>query len=113
MLPSKLRLSRLEFDKVKSLGKLYSSKHFGLLVAREGFAADQKFGFVISKKIAKRAVDRNKTKRQLRKLVVNNLAFIQNGVALLFLAKKTILKASESELTEEFDKVLKMANLQK
>lgn len=111
MLPSKLRLSRLEFEKVKSQGKLYSSKSFGLLVAKEDFQDSKKFGFIISKKVAKSAVVRNKTRRQLRKLVLNNLDAIQNGVALLFLAKKTLLEASETELGEEFTKVLKTANL--
>lgn len=56
--------SRKEFQEIKNNGVLKQFPYFGLInLIKSDF--DKKFGFIISKKISKKAVVRNKIKRFL------------------------------------------------
>lgn len=62
MLPKKERLTKVAFDRSFSLGKRYHSPHFQLIVT----SSTQFHGaVVVGKKVYKRAVDRNRLRRQL------------------------------------------------
>ena len=56
-----------------------------------------KFGFVVSKKISKRAVDRNRVKRLLSEMVRRNLEIFPNGFRGIFLVKKMINNETDIE----------------
>jgi len=58
---------------------------------------DSKFGFIISKKIDKRAVVRNRLKRQMSKFVEERLSRIDPRIKVVIVAKKQILE-KESEI---------------
>jgi ribonuclease P protein component len=81
--------SKKEFDKVKKEGTIFYSDFWGLIKDKtdEGI----KFGFVISKKISKKAVVRNKIRRKLAEEVRKNLDKFENGFRGIFLVKKNIL----------------------
>ena len=64
-----------------------------------------KFGFVISKKISKRAVDRNKIKRRMCEILRKDLNKFKSGTKIVFLAKKSLLEVKMSELEKEISKV--------
>ncbi len=66
----------------------------------------KKFGFVISKKISKRAVDRNKIKRRLAESIKKHLNDFEKGIRIVFLAKKEILNKNIKEIEEEISKIL-------
>ena len=67
----------------------------------------KKFGFVISKKISKKAVDRNKIKRRLTEVIKKYLNDFEKGIRIVFLAKKEILGKNIREIEEEIKKCLK------
>jgi len=95
--------SKKEFDFIKKCGVVKQYPYFGLvsnpLPAKGGLSPltkgeqvhDVKFGFVISKKISKKAVVRNKIRRKLAEEVRKNLDKFENGFRGIFLVKKNIL----------------------
>ena len=71
-----LRLtSTKDFDLVKTEGKRIFSSNF---VVYFKSSLKPKVGIVVSKKVAKRAVDRNLIKRQLRTIITLNKSILQN-----------------------------------
>lgn len=102
MLPKKNRLNlRKEFSALKKDGKMVNSESFGFLFKREEFS---KFGFIVSTKISKKAVERNLIKRRLSEIVRQLSKQPQvNGV---FLCKKTILNKSYQELKKEVENAI-------
>ena len=72
--------------------------------------AVSRFGFVVSKKIDKRAVVRNRTRRVLRSIVEDLFPDIKTGFDLLFIIKKPIEKRTE-ELEKEVKDVLEKAGI--
>jgi ribonuclease P protein component len=88
--------SKKEFQNIKKNGVLKQYPFFALIelkspLSEEGEAQDIKFGFVISRKISKKAVFRNKIKRKLSEEVRKNLDKFENGFRGIFLVKKNIL----------------------
>lgn len=98
--------SRKEFLEIKNKGAINYSPIFGWLSLRND-DDQKKFGFVISKKISKRAVDRNKIKRRLTEVIKKYLDDFSNGTRIVFLAKKEILNKNIKEIEEEIKKCLK------
>lgn len=97
--------SRKEFLEVKNKGVMNYSPIFGWL-SLENNDDQKKFGFVISKKISKRAVDRNKIKRRLAESIKKHLNDFEKGIRIVFLAKKEILNKNIKEIEEEISKIL-------
>lgn len=94
MLKKEFKLkSKKEFSETKEIGRMIQFQNFGFLVNKIMITDDQtnkKFGFVVSKKISKRAVDRNRVKRLLNEMVRKNLDIFPNGFRGIFLVKKMI-----------------------
>ena len=81
--------SQKEFGEVKSKGKIRQYPYFGLI---EYFGeSGKKFGFIISKKISKKAVMRNKIKRKICEELRNKLDKFDEGFRGIFLIKKNII----------------------
>lgn len=64
-----------------------------------------RFGFVISKRIDKRAVVRNSLKRKLSKSVEEIFDRIEGGYDLVFYPNTNSLDSSQEELSKEVEKV--------
>lgn len=99
MLAKKNRLSRKEIEAIK--GKklpITQGKFFGLIF--QPVAAEKKFAVIISSRVSKKAVERNRIKRQLFEAIRKTL-LDQEGW-FLFLAKKSSLGKS----TQDFEKEL-------
>jgi len=84
---------------------MFSSPLFGAIYS---FDDDKeiKFGFVISKKISKKAVDRNKIKRRMCEVLVKNLDKFKAGTRIVFLAKKSLLEAKIGEIEKEINNLI-------
>ncbi|MBU1127025.1 MAG: ribonuclease P protein component [Patescibacteria group bacterium] len=93
-----------DFTAFKTKAALYQSPIFGLLVL-ENKEDVLRFGFIVSKKIDKRAVVRNRIKRVLSEAVFLNLGKIKHGYDFVFLAKKEILGNSFSQVSLEIEKL--------
>ena len=74
MLKKENRISKKsEFEEIKERGRFLGfSRLFGVVVLDKN-DDELKFGVVVSKKISKRAVDRNKIKRRLMEVLGRNL----------------------------------------
>jgi len=100
------RLSkRSEFDEVKNKGELKQYPLFGFLYLKME-DKEKKFGFIISKKISKRAVDRNRIKRLMTEVLRMNLEKFEDGIRGIFLVKRNILGMGWEEVEKEVMKIL-------
>lgn len=97
--------SRKEFLEIKKSGVMNYSPIFGWLNLEKDDDL-KKFGFVISKKISKRAVDRNKIKRRLTESIRKNLDAFKKGTRIVFLIKREILNKNIKEIEEEIRKLI-------
>ena len=98
--------SKKEFYKIKNNGSIFYSPFFGFLNYKEDDDL-KKFGFIVSKKISKRAVDRNKIRRALSEIVRKNLDKFEDGTRVVFLTKKDILGKKLEEIEKEVEKFFK------
>lgn len=107
MLLKKNRLVRRpDFEKVKTKGEKFQSNLFGLLVYPTNNESSR-FGFVISTKLSKKAVERNRVKRILREQVRLLLPRIKPGFDVVFLGKKAILESNQEEIGSEIKRLFK------
>lgn len=94
MLKRQLRLASFKrVDGEKSI----ASPLFILRFLKNG-EGNLKFGFVVSKKIDKRAVVRNRVKRNLSKSIEDMLETISPGYSFIFIARKEVLEKSQQEI---------------
>jgi len=70
-----------------------------------------RFGFIVSTRISKKAVLRNRAKRLLREVVRALLPKMKGGFDVLFLAKKETIKASQAQILKEAKKLFKKGDL--
>lgn len=70
-----------------------------------------RFGFVVSKKIDKRAVKRNSIKRAIRGLIEKNLNNLTKGLDLLFIVRETFSDQEKESVLSSISTVLKKENL--
>lgn len=107
MLKKIYRISKKEeFEEVKAKGEMLSTPLFGLLWMRidptslEASSRQRKFGVIVSKKISKKAVDRNRIKRVLFEAVRKNMDIFPEGFRGIFLVRKAIFGKSYQEVEE-------------
>ncbi len=113
MLPKENRLvQKPDFERVKEKGEKFQSNLFGLLVYPTG-KEQSRFGFVISTKLSKKAVRRNRAKRLLREQIKRLLSFIRPGFDIVFLGKKPLIEANLSKIEKETNRLFKKARLLK
>ena len=102
MLASKYRLKKkINFARIEIDGKLIQSKSFGMGIYDRNDDDPSHFGFIISTKISKKAVIRNRIKRIMSEVVRINLDKIKKGLDVLFLIKHPAVKTTKLELEKE------------
>lgn len=82
------------------------SNFFSVKIA-ENKSEFNRFGIVVSKKIDKRAVIRNKIKRQIRRCIEENKKHLLVGKDLLIITRPGIKDIEEREICESLMKVFK------
>lgn len=106
MLPQKLRLNKTkDIENVSKKGKSIGSKFF-VLKYLPNSSKNSRIGFVISTKISKKAVERNKIKRQMREIIRTHINEIPHGYDILFFTKVSIKDVNFSTLEETILKKL-------
>ncbi|MCX6704156.1 MAG: ribonuclease P protein component [Candidatus Woesebacteria bacterium] len=112
MLSKKFRLKgTAKFSKIQKEGKVYQSANFGIAYIKRGDANPSCFGFIVSTKIAKDAVDRNRFKRAMSEAVRIASIDLVNGFDAVFLAKTSIARVPTSEIMKEVRLSLKECGL--
>lgn len=111
-LASKYNLKgKKNFNEILTKGKMSQSDSFGIASLPNNNPEHSCFGFVISTKISKHAVLRNRIKRALSESVRFVMAEIKPGYNIVFLAKSLSLKKSTPELMAEVRPALEKAKL--
>ena len=95
-----------DFEKVEREGTLFQSDSFGVAVLDRGDTESPRFGFIVSGKVSKEAVQRNRIKRALSESVRYELTTIKPGVDVVFLAKQICTAKSTDMLMREVKEVL-------
>ena len=97
MLPVRNRLKREDFKKIKVLkSKIFSSEYFNLKLFSVGFSPSR-FAIILSSSVFKKAVQRNKTRRQIKGFILGHLKEIKNGLAVMIYSKKESINLSSKE----------------
>lgn len=110
MLKKTRRINKEEFPEIMKSGKVFHSPILTLRVKEEK-GGQSRFAFVISSKIAKKAVTRNLFKRRCRAIASYLLKDINDGFLAVFMAKNGSESASFSTLRESMLDLLKRAKM--
>lgn len=94
-----------DFDLLKKKGKQVSTDLFNYVYLQEDTKRKQ-IGFVVSKKISKKAVARNKIRRRLSEAVRLLLPRIKPGVKAIFFVKQKIKNSSYQEIYDRVRDVI-------
>jgi len=114
MLPSKHRLPlRTELHQVKEKGVLIQGRLFSLILTHQGGKIRQasRFGFIISTKVHKKAVKRNRAKRLLGEAIQELLPKMKSDFNVVFLAKKRLIEAPPATIKIELKKLFTQAGI--
>lgn len=100
VLPKKYRLTKKkDFEKVFKCGYFFSEKFLSVKVAKNGLSLSR-FGFIVSLKVSKKAVTRNKIKRQLREVIKLHLKDAKMGFDIVVMAKPEITGKKYQEIEQ-------------
>lgn len=100
MLPKKNRISKDFFEKIFKEGGSFSFKYF-LIKKVKISTAESAFTVVVSSKVAKKAVLRNKLKRRMRHIIKKILPSAQKGLGIIVILKKGVEKLDFWEMGKE------------
>ncbi|MFA5080217.1 MAG: ribonuclease P protein component [Candidatus Paceibacterota bacterium] len=106
MLPLKNRLKRKkDFENVFAGGKTAKTRYFFLKAIKTG-GLDSRIGFIASKKVSKKAVERNRIKRLFREAVRFDIARIKPGYDLVFIILNSAKEKGLTEIKKEIEFIL-------
>lgn len=108
------KINRLRKDKdfanlVKG-GRVCYGQELGLRF-RPNNLSQSRWGFVVSKKVDKRAVMRNQIKRRLRAIVRQNFSHLKQGLDVMVLTRVEVKSLTYAQLKDKFLVLLKKADL--
>jgi ribonuclease P protein component len=107
----KYRLRGKEFEEVLKKGRGYRVENLVLKILFK--EKEKKFGFLLSKKIFKKATQRNKIKRRLREVLRAKIEEIKDGVRGVFIPLPGIEKIEFKRLKMIFERLLLKSKLLK
>ena len=106
MLPLKNRLKKKkDFENVFAGGKTAKARYFFLRTIKTD-SIDSRIGFIVSKKVSKKAVERNRIKRLFREAVRLDMARIKPGYDLVFIALNSAKEKDLTEIKKEIEFIL-------
>jgi ribonuclease P protein component len=113
MLPQAYRLPlKTELNRLKKNGQIFQGKFFGLLLASgKETETSSRFGMIVSNKVAKKAVSRNRIRRFLSESLLAFWPQIKKGKDGIFLAKKTAGEADYLQIKEDMKSLLEKVKL--
>lgn len=107
MLPFKNRLKKeKDFQQVFNKGRFINSDLISVRFLGNS-TDDTRVGFIVSKKVSKKAVLRNRVKRKLREVMRANMEKIKGGFDIIITAKSIELE----EIDKTLEELLKRSNL--
>ena len=111
MLPKINRIrKKKDFEGIFKNSKSFKNNLFIFKVAKNNLDISR-FGFVVSKKVSKKAVVRNKIKRRLVDAIKGEIKKIKTGIDIILITLPGIEKKEFSEIKETVREVLNKAGL--
>jgi len=99
--------TRFQFNITRRFGAHYTARFFHLYVLEpRNYIGESQIGIVVSNKLAKSAVSRNKVKRRFRESIRNNFDKINPNLWLVFHPKHQSLVATYEELNTDINQTL-------
>ncbi|MYD78923.1 MAG: ribonuclease P protein component [Gammaproteobacteria bacterium] len=106
-LPKRCRLTgSAQFGAVFSQHKKVSNRHFRILVRYKHDQSDSRIGIIVSRRVSRKAVNRNRIKRQLREAFRLNRHKLKN-MDLIVIAHRICETATNDELSGSVNKLLR------
>lgn len=99
-----------DFKLLARKGRPFYSSLFTIKILKVE-AVDSRFGVVISTKVSKKAVIRNKIKRRITEIIRLNIAKIKLGVDVMILVKPIVVDKSYQEIKDEIEKLFIKAKI--
>jgi ribonuclease P protein component len=114
MLPQLNRLTgNKNFQRVEAEGRVFQSANFGVAYVERKDDEPSRYAFIVSTKISKIAVERNRVKRIMREAVRQSLFESKPGYDICFLTKQSIMRIPTDLIVKEIKKSLRDAGLTK
>ncbi|MBI2590367.1 MAG: ribonuclease P protein component [Candidatus Blackburnbacteria bacterium] len=102
MLPRQHRLtSKKDFQEVFLKGKNISGRFFNIVILHSDSGKKSKFGIIVSNKVSKRAVLRNRIKRVVRSFIQDHILELENGINILVVARNNSSFQENTVLAED------------
>lgn len=105
------RLFTKDFLIIKKQKGIFGADAFLKIKAVKNNLIQSRFGFVVSGRVSKRAVERNKIKRRLRAIIRNKLSDIKKGFDVIIIVLPAAQKIEFNKLEQSFIKTLKQLKL--
>lgn len=111
MLAKKYRLTaEKDYAKIFSKGRPFNGRGVGMKAMRNTLEVPR-IGFVVSTKVAKRAVVRNLVKRRMREIVRKALPRLIGGVDIAFMARSESVNMTFGELERSMNELMDRSGL--
>ena len=105
MLPLKNRIKkRKDFESVFKNGKSLFSE-IAVIKILKNDSNITRFGFIVSRKVSLKAVERNRIKRKMREQIRLRLSRFEKGMDIIIIARKNIIRKKSKELGDFFEKL--------
>lgn len=99
-----------DFERVAKTGQPFFVAEFGFKIAKNN-VFNNRYGIVISLLTDKKAVNRNKIRRQIKNIVQKNDKQIKKGYDLMFLTRENIKNLNFNQIKEKIAFLYKKAGL--
>lgn len=107
MLKKEFRLRKQkDFENVFKKGVYFSERYLTLKAVKNDLPFSR-FGFVVSKKVSKKAVERNRIKRLMSEFIRLSQKEIKLGFDIIFISRVGIVGKNFEEINEPMKKLLK------
>ena len=111
MLPKKNRLKkRKDFELVFRKGKGFK-EDFLVLKKNKNNLNQSRFGFIVGRRVSKKATIRNKIRRRLSSLVQEKLAKIKNGFDIILIAQPGLENKNFAQIERIIDRLFQGAKV--
>lgn len=94
--------NKQDFNNVYKNGKVFGNRNFTLHYIKNGMDTNR-LGVVVSKKVSKRAVHRNKIRRQVKNYMRQYNGELKNGYDMIISAKSSCLDEDYKVLTKSLN----------
>jgi ribonuclease P protein component len=98
--------TKKEFEEVKEKGRTYQAPLLAMIILKKE-DEEKRFGLVVSKRISKKAVIRNKIRREVYEAIRKQLEKISKGVRGIVLVRTAIVDKKAEEIEMEIGEIVK------